>query len=65
MGILNAETSDGRVLFMLPWNEFTLAGTTDNPHNIQEIPKPTNEDINFIIKEINKFLNKETQSNKS
>ena len=29
MGLLDYNTSDGRFLFMLPWEGHTLVGTTD------------------------------------
>lgn len=31
MGLLDPSTSDGRVIFLLPWEGCTLAGTTDTP----------------------------------
>ena len=31
MGLLDPETSDGRVIFLLPWLNSTIAGTTDSP----------------------------------
>lgn len=48
-GMLIPKTKDGRVLFILPWQGKTLVGTTDEPHRIQANPKPTEEDIEFIL----------------
>jgi hypothetical protein len=31
MGLLDPATSDGRVIFFLPWQNHTIAGTTDSP----------------------------------
>lgn len=31
MGLLDPQTSDGRVIFVLPWEGYTIAGTTDLP----------------------------------
>ena len=31
MGLIDPETSDGRVIFLLPWQNSTIAGTTDSP----------------------------------
>lgn len=56
MGVLDAATSDGRVIFILPWQGYTLAGTTDNACDIEENPIPTQSDIDFILKETNKLL---------
>lgn len=58
IGILQA-SSDGRVIFFLPWEGRTIAGTTDNPCAIEAEPVPKDEEINFILKEIRKFLSPE------
>ncbi len=44
------ETSDGRVLFGVPWHDHIVLGTTDTPidHNNTE-PKPLDEEIQFIL----------------
>jgi glycerol-3-phosphate dehydrogenase len=55
MGILQS-SSDGRVIFFLPWEGRTIAGTTDNPCSIEREPVAKDEEINFILKEIRKFL---------
>ena len=31
MGLIDPNTSDGRVIFLLPWLNSTIAGTTDSP----------------------------------
>jgi len=44
------KTSDGRVLFGVPWNGYLLLGTTDTPideHNLE--PKPLEAEIDFIL----------------
>lgn len=44
------ETSDGRVLFGVPWHGKVLLGTTDTPLNEHQIePKPLEEEIEFIL----------------
>ncbi|OMJ17346.1 Glycerol-3-phosphate dehydrogenase, mitochondrial [Smittium culicis] len=55
-GLLNPETSDGRVVFFLPWEGKVLAGTTDNPCGLDQNPIPSQQDIDFIISEVNKLL---------
>lgn len=54
-GILIPKTQDGRVVFILPWNGKTLVGTTDNAAPISENPKPTDEDIHFILETVRPF----------
>ncbi|CAK7565404.1 MAG: mitochondrial glycerol-3-phosphate dehydrogenase [Sporothrix epigloea] len=56
MGLLDASTSDGRVVFVLPWEGHTLAGTTDNPCAIERQPEATKGDVDFILKEVSKLL---------
>lgn len=56
MGLIVPKTSDGRVLFFLPWENGTLAGTTDSKSDITMTPSPTEEEISFIIKEANRYL---------
>ena len=50
------KTDDGRVLFAVPWHDKVVLGTTDTP--IEEIsfePKPLEEEIDFIIKHMNRY----------
>ncbi|XP_015790857.1 glycerol-3-phosphate dehydrogenase, mitochondrial [Tetranychus urticae] len=57
MGLLDPATSDGRVIFFLPWQKFTIAGTTDTPCEVSTNPSPSEADIQFILQEIKKYLN--------
>lgn len=59
MGLLDPATSDGRVIFFLPWLDYTIAGTTDKPCDVTRDPAPTEGDIQFILSEIKKYLNKD------
>ncbi|NXM85577.1 GPDM protein, partial [Oenanthe oenanthe] len=56
MGLLDPATSDGRVIFFLPWEKMTIAGTTDSPTDVTAHPIPTEEDINFILSEVRNYL---------
>lgn len=57
MGILDAQTSDGRVMFFLPWQGRVLAGTTDVPlDKIPENPTPTEADIQDILHELQHYI---------
>lgn len=51
------ETSDGRVLFGVPWHGKVLLGTTDTPLNEHQIePRPLEEEIEFILSTANEYL---------
>jgi glycerol-3-phosphate dehydrogenase len=55
--IMVPHTSDGRVLFAIPWHDHTVVGTTDTP--IQEPsyePLPYEEEIEFILDTAARFL---------
>lgn len=51
-GLVIPKTKDGRVLFVLPWLDKTMAGTTDEPHALVEFPKATHEEIAYILKHL-------------
>jgi glycerol-3-phosphate dehydrogenase len=51
------KTADGRVLFAVPWHDKVVVGTTDTPigsHSLE--PKPLEEEIEFVLYHINKYL---------
>lgn len=51
------ETSDGRVLFGVPWHDKVLLGTTDTPINEHQIePRPLEEEIEFILNTAKEYL---------
>ncbi|KAJ5563856.1 FAD dependent oxidoreductase-domain-containing protein [Penicillium frequentans] len=56
MGLIDPSTSDGRVIFFLPWQGNTIAGTTDAPTEITPHPEPSEKDINWILSEIRGYL---------
>lgn len=52
------ETSDGRVLFGVPWHDKVLLGTTDIPINTHQIePRPMEDEIEFILATAKSYLN--------
>lgn len=54
--MLIPKTADGRVLFIIPWHDKVLLGTTDTPVNKVVLePKPLEEEIHFIINHFNKY----------
>ncbi|KAL8733075.1 MAG: hypothetical protein Q9181_003713 [Wetmoreana brouardii] len=56
MGLIDPKTSDGRVIFFLPWQGNTIAGTTDAPAAIKQDPIAGEEEINWILSEIRGYL---------
>jgi len=48
--IMIPKTSDGRVLFAIPWHDRMLVGTTDTPLNAHDLePRAKEEEIQFIL----------------
>jgi glycerol-3-phosphate dehydrogenase len=56
MGLIDPSTSDGRVIFFLPWQGNTIAGTTDAPTTITPHPVPREEEINWILSEVQRYV---------
>ena len=52
MGLLDPATSDGRVIFFLPWEGLTIAGTTDTPCPVTHSPGPSEQDVQLILNEV-------------
>lgn len=58
------KTSDGRVIFIIPWENKVLIGTTDVPINqINLEPKPTESEITYLLEYARKYLTKHPQVN--
>lgn len=56
MGLLDPATSDGRVIFFLPWQGNVIAGTTDSPTSISQNPIPQEKEIQWILDEVKNYL---------
>lgn len=57
--IMIPKTADGRVLFLVPWHNRVVVGTTDtllNSHSLE--PKPLETEIDFVLETANAYLNK-------
>lgn len=65
MGLLDPNTSDGRVIFFLPWQGGTIAGTTDSPTTIDYNPIPSLADIDWILEQISTYLSPEIKVRRS
>ena len=52
-------TTDGRVMFAIPWYNRTLVGTTDTAIEKCDLePRPLSEEIDFILETTGQYLNK-------
>ncbi|HTX58576.1 MAG TPA: glycerol-3-phosphate dehydrogenase/oxidase [Verrucomicrobiae bacterium] len=55
--LLVPKTDDGRVLFVIPWHEHVLIGTTDVAVARAELnPQPTPEEIAYLLQTVNRYL---------
>lgn len=61
--ILVPHTKDNRVLFLVPWLGKVLIGTTDTPvENPEEEPIALKEEIDFILEESSRYLERAPKS---
>ena len=63
VGLLDPATSDGRVVFVLPWEGQVIAGTTDLKCDVTFDPEPTEKEIDFILDQIKKYLDANVNGN--
>ena len=57
--IMVPHTSDGRVMFAIPWHGHALVGTTDTPIATPTLePRPLQEEIEFILETAGRYLHK-------
>src|SRR4249920_2499863 len=57
--IMVPHTTDGRVMFAIPWHGHTLVGTTDTPIATPTLePRPLEEEIAFILETAGQYLHK-------
>ncbi len=57
VGILIPKTADGRIMFVLPFQGLTIAGTTDHKCDISSGPIAPPEDIKEITTELGHYFN--------
>ena len=50
------ETDDGRILFVIPWGDRALIGTTDTGAGDLDHPEATPEDIDYLLRHTNRYL---------
>jgi len=57
--IMVPHTSDGRVMFAIPWHGHTVVGTTDTPIEQATLePRPFEEEIEFVLETAGRYLRK-------
>ncbi|HXE52045.1 MAG TPA: glycerol-3-phosphate dehydrogenase/oxidase [Tepidisphaeraceae bacterium] len=57
--IMVPRTSDGRVMFAIPWHDHALLGTTDTPiKDVTLEPVPMEQEIKFILETAAQYLHK-------
>ena len=55
-GLLIPKTSDGRVLFLLPWQGRTIAGTTDVAAEPSSDPAPSDDEVAYLLGQLGEWL---------
>jgi glycerol-3-phosphate dehydrogenase len=55
--LLIPKTEDGRVIFAIPWLGRLLVGTTDDEAKASDEMVATPEEIKFLLKHVNRYLN--------
>ena len=61
--IMVPRSTDGRVLFAIPWHHCVIVGTTDTP--VDEIslePRPTRKEVDFILENAREYLEEPPQA---
>ncbi|KJP89728.1 hypothetical protein AK88_00688 [Plasmodium fragile] len=64
-GMIIPKTSDGRVLFLLPWENATIVGTTDEQRELEEYPRIPKKDTDFLASELSKYINVDAEDIKN
>ncbi len=58
--VIVPKTSDGRVIFMIPWHGHVLVGTTDTPIETAELePRAQQQEIDFLLTTAGQYLTKQ------
>ncbi len=56
-GVVLPETDDGRILFIVPWEDRAIIGTTDTGDGDLDHPEASPDDIDYLIRHVNRYLN--------
>ena len=58
--IMVPHTDDGRVLFVIPWHDRVVVGTTDTPREEAEIePRALPEELGFVLRNAGRYMQRE------
>jgi len=58
--IMVPHTDDGRVLFVIPWHDRVIVGTTDTPMKTAQLePRPLPEEIGFILRNAGRYMQRD------
>jgi len=58
--VIVPKTSDGRVIFMIPWHDHVVVGTTDTPiERPVEEPRALREEIDFLLSTAGQYLTRQ------
>ena len=55
-GLMIPKTKDGRVLFLLPYLDKCLIGTTDNEAKVKEHLEVSDKDIEYLLEHVNRYF---------
>jgi glycerol-3-phosphate dehydrogenase len=61
--LLIPKTDDGRVIFVIPWREYVLVGTTDEPDQLVESPEILSHEIDYLLDYFNRYSTKKAVRN--
>ncbi|HEY7349101.1 MAG TPA: glycerol-3-phosphate dehydrogenase/oxidase [Ktedonobacterales bacterium] len=56
MAIVLPQTEDNRILFVIPWEGRAIIGTTDTGAGDLDHPTTSQEDIEYLIRHVNRYL---------
>ena len=56
--LLIPKTDDGRVIFVIPWRDYVLVGTTDDPDTLSETPRILDAEKEYLISYFNRYSSK-------
>lgn len=56
--LLIPKTDDGRVIFVIPWRQYVLVGTTDDPDTLSETPVILESEKEYLISYFNRYSSK-------
>jgi glycerol-3-phosphate dehydrogenase len=62
LSLLIPKTDDGRVVFLIPWRDYILVGTTDESDTLSESPVIKEEEKVYLLDYFNRFAKKKASA---